>query len=78
MTKRLYRSRENKVIAGIFGGLGEYFDIDPTVLRLIFLVLVILTAVFPGILFYILARLIVPEKPYERAEQERHKTRSGG
>jgi phage shock protein C len=60
--KKLYRSRKNRVIAGVMGGLGEYLDIDPTILRLLYIFVVILTAVFPGLIAYILAALIVPVK----------------
>ncbi|MDD4661650.1 MAG: PspC domain-containing protein [Candidatus Pacebacteria bacterium] len=58
--KRLYKSKENKILAGVVGGLGEYFDIDPTLLRLIWLLLVVFTGVFPGIIVYIIACLIIP------------------
>ena len=62
--KRLYKSRDNKVLAGVLGGLGEYFDIDPVILRLGYLLIVIFTAIFPGIIIYIIAALIVPEAPF--------------
>ena len=58
--KRLFRSRENKVLAGIFGGLGDYFDIDPTVLRLGWLLVFVFTGIFPGLLAYIVAIIVVP------------------
>lgn len=64
--KRLYRSKENKVLSGIFGGLGEYLDVDPTVIRLIFLALFFMTAIVPGIFFYLIALLIVPKKPVNK------------
>ncbi|MBS3125829.1 PspC domain-containing protein [Candidatus Woesearchaeota archaeon] len=60
--KRLYRSRTNRVLGGICGGLGEYLDIDPTVIRLVWVVIVIFTGIVPGILAYLLLLLIVPEK----------------
>ena len=62
--KKLYKSRKNKVLAGVMGGLGEYFDVDPVILRLGYLLIVIFTAVFPGIIIYIVAALIVPEAPH--------------
>ena len=46
--KRLYRSSDNRVFAGICGGLGEYFDVDPTVVRVVYVLLSLLTA-FIGI-----------------------------
>jgi phage shock protein C len=60
MAKKLYRSKEDRKIAGVCGGLGEYFDIDPTIIRLIWLAM--LFAVGSGILAYIIAWIIVPEK----------------
>lgn len=61
--KNLYRSRDNKVFAGIFGGLGEYFDLDPTLLRLLWLFVLVITAFVPGIIAYIIALFVVPKKP---------------
>ncbi|MBD3202917.1 PspC domain-containing protein [Candidatus Woesearchaeota archaeon] len=60
-TKRLYRSKKNRVIAGICGGLGEYFDIDPVIIRLIWVFVVL--AGGSGALAYIIAWIIIPEKP---------------
>ncbi len=62
MKKRLYRSAENKVLAGVCGGIGEYFDVDPVLIRLLYLMLTVFTGVVPGIVGYILAILIVPER----------------
>jgi len=61
--KKLYRSDTNKVIAGVIGGLGEYWDTDPTILRLAYLIITISTGVLPAIVAYIIACLIVPNKP---------------
>jgi phage shock protein C len=60
--KRLFKSKKNKVLAGVFGGLGEYFDIDPTILRLAWLLVVVFTAVVPGTIAYIVAAIIMPQK----------------
>jgi len=64
--KKLYRSRENKIFGGIIGGIGEYFDIDPTILRLFFLFLILITGIIPPIIAYIIALFIVPKKPEEK------------
>lgn len=61
--KRLYKSHTNKVFAGICGGLGEYLGVDPVLLRLIWLLMVIFSGVFPGLLAYFLAIFIIPKKP---------------
>jgi len=58
--RRLYRSVSNRYIAGVFGGLGEYFHIDATILRLIFVILLI-SSFFTFGLFYVAAALIIPE-----------------
>jgi phage shock protein C len=61
--KRLYKSHSNKVIAGVLGGVGEYFEVDPTVIRLGYLILAILTAFVPAIIAYLIAAFIVPKRP---------------
>lgn len=58
--KRLYRSRRNSMIAGVCGGLAEYLNMDPTVVRLIYVLLSLFTAAFPGLLVYIIAVIIMP------------------
>lgn len=63
MEKRLYRSRENKIIAGIMGGVGEYYGTDPVLIRLIYILITLITGFVPGILGYLIAMLIVPEAP---------------
>ena len=60
-TKRLYRSRSQRMIGGVCGGLGSCLDIDPTIIRV---VLAILTFPFPAtILAYFILLLVVPEEP---------------
>jgi phage shock protein C len=56
----LRRSREHRMIAGVIGGLAEYFDRDPTFLRVLYVALSIASAAFPGILIYLLLWLIIP------------------
>jgi len=58
--KKLYRSKTNRIIAGVCGGLGEYFNIDPTIVRLIWILFSL--ALGAGIITYIIAWLIIPEK----------------
>ena len=60
--KKLYRSKTNKVLTGLFGGLGDYFNIDATVLRVAFLAFLALTGFLPGIVIYVIAALLVPQK----------------
>ena len=63
--KRLYRSSDNRVFAGICGGLGEYFDVDPTVVRVVYVLLSLLTA-FMGVLLYIILLFVIPNRSEER------------
>lgn len=61
MNKKLYRSEEGKMIAGVCAGIGEYFNIDPTVVRLGFVIFGCMGG--SGILAYLLASVIIPVKP---------------
>jgi phage shock protein PspC (stress-responsive transcriptional regulator) len=61
--KRLYRSSTDKKIAGICGGLGEYLNVDPTMVRLAAVFGGLITAVIPFIVGYIIAWVLVPEAP---------------
>ena len=60
--KRLYRSREDRKITGVCAGLGHYFNIDPTVVRIIFIVLIIPTAFFTMPIAYLLATILIPNE----------------
>ncbi len=62
MYKKLYRSVTDKMLAGVCGGLAEYFSIDPVIVRLIFVLAVIFGG--SGILAYIILWIIIPQKPY--------------
>lgn len=64
MAKKLYRSRNDRRIAGVCGGLAEYFGIDSLVVRLIFLALLIF-GVFPIVFLYLVMWVIMPEIPVE-------------
>ena len=57
--RRLTRSR-NKMIAGVCGGLAEYFELDPTLVRVGYVLVSILSAAFPGILAYIILMFVMP------------------
>ena len=61
MDRRLYKSNENKMIDGVCGGLAEYFDIDPTLVRLGWVLFCALGG--SGILAYIIAAIVIPRKP---------------
>ena len=61
MNKRLYRSNRNKKLCGVCGGIAEYFDLDPTLIRLGWVIFCALGG--SGILAYIIAAIIIPSSP---------------
>lgn len=58
--KRLFKSETNKCICGVCGGIGEYIDIDPTIMRLVAVLLTIASGFFLGLLLYIIAAIVMP------------------
>lgn len=62
MTKRLYRSRTDRKIAGVCGGLAEYFNVDPVIIRIIAFIL-LLPGGLPGLVPYLILWIVVPEEP---------------
>lgn len=62
MYKKLYRSNTDKMIGGVSGGIAEYFEIDPTIVRILFVLAVFFGG--GGLIAYIILWIIVPEKPY--------------
>ena len=68
MNRKLYKSREYKTIAGVCGGLAEYFDIDVTIVRLIWVAFCLMGG--SGILAYFIAALVIPEAPYSNRQND--------
>ena len=62
MEKRLYKSKENRMLDGVCGGIAEYFNIDPTIVRLGWFLFSLTGG--SGVLAYIIALIIIPEKPH--------------
>lgn len=62
VTKKLYRSSTNKMIGGVCGGLGDYFDIDPTLVRILAVSAVLFAGT--GVLAYIIGWIIIPQEPW--------------
>lgn len=65
-TKKLYRSKSDRRVAGVCGGLGEYFQVDPLLIRIMFIIAAL--AGGPGLLLYIILALLMPEAPYEKSK----------
>jgi phage shock protein C len=61
LSRPLRRSRTNRQIAGVVGGLAEYLGMDPTLLRVVYVVGSVVSAAFPGLLVYLLLWLLIPE-----------------
>ncbi|VVB60165.1 PspC domain protein [uncultured archaeon] len=64
--KRLYRSGKDRILGGVCGGIAEYFNVDPTLIRLLW-VLFTLASFGTGILLYIIAWIIVPRNPRDKS-----------
>jgi phage shock protein C len=62
--KKLYKSDTNKVLSGVCGGLGEYFNIDPTIVRAGYLFITLVSAFIPGIILYLVLLFVVPHRSY--------------
>ena len=64
--RRLRRSPDRKVLGGVIGGLAEYFDRDPALLRLLYILVSVISAAFPGIFVYLILWIVIPlRKPGE-------------
>jgi len=68
MTERLYRSRTKKVIGGVAGGLGDYLNIDPVLIRVLFVIITLINGL--GLLLYIILWIVVQEEPYKDISYE--------
>jgi phage shock protein C len=60
--KSLKRSKSNRMIAGVAGGLADFFGIDPVLMRVIYVLVSVFSAAFPGILVYIILWVVIPEE----------------
>jgi phage shock protein C len=58
--RRLTRSRQHKIIAGVLGGIAEYLEVDPTVVRVVYVVASVFSALFPGLLAYVILAFLIP------------------
>lgn len=58
--KKLYRNINNKMLCGVCSGIADYFGIDPTIVRVIYAILSLFTASFPGLILYVVLALIIP------------------
>ncbi|MFN3586647.1 MAG: PspC domain-containing protein [Moraxellaceae bacterium] len=61
--QKLQRSRQNKMLAGVMGGIAKRYDMDATVVRIIFVLVSLFSAAFPGILVYLILWVLIPQEP---------------
>ena len=61
--KKLHRSRTDKVLAGLLGGIGEYFNLDPVWIRFVFIIVLIFSEIWPAVVVYIIGYIMVPQAP---------------
>ena len=64
MKKKLYKSSSDKMLAGVLGGFAEYIGVDSTLVRLVYVLIAMFSEGFPGILFYIICALVIPDEPF--------------
>ena len=60
--KRLVRSKSQRMIAGVCGGIAEYFNVDPTIIRVIYVILSVLSVAFPGLIIYLILAFVIPSE----------------
>lgn len=60
--KKLTRSDTNKQLAGVCGGMAEYFSVDPTLVRVVYILLTVFTGIIPGIIAYLVLIVVIPPK----------------
>lgn len=62
MHKKLTRSRTHRVVSGVLGGLSIYLNIDPAIIRILFVLFVVATGFFPGVFVYLVAVFLIPNE----------------
>ncbi|PIF02373.1 MAG: hypothetical protein CR996_00375 [Draconibacterium sp.] len=72
--KKLYRSR-NRVIGGVLEGFADYINADVSVIRIVYVIISILSAAFPGILVYVICWAVIPEQPIELNESQNQQSK---
>lgn len=69
--KRLYRSKSDRLLSGVCGGFANYFNVDPTIIRIAWALISVCSTGIPGLLIYIICAIVIPEEPdaYETTAQ---------
>lgn len=61
--KKIYRSKSQKMISGVCGGIAHYFNIDPTIVRLVWVLVSIFSTAIPGLIIYLICVIVIPDEP---------------
>jgi phage shock protein C len=69
-SKKLYRSEKNKVVGGVLGGVSEYFEVDPVLIRILAVIIAVVTGFVPFALIYLLSVVAIPKREHMHAEDE--------
>lgn len=78
MKNRLTKSKSNRMVSGVLGGISDYIGIDPTIVRVIYVVLTFCTTVFPGIVLYFVLAMIMPEGTRDSGGRGYDSSQTGG
>ena len=70
MERKLYRSRKHRIFLGVCGGLGEYYRVDPVIVRVFAVLITVVTSFFPGIIAYFILAMIVPVEGSQAGSSE--------
>lgn len=69
--KKLYLSDKDKKIAGVCGGIAQYFEVDSTLIRVAWVLATLFTGIFPGVIAYIIVAIIIPSKEESNNQKEK-------
>lgn len=61
--KKIYRSKSQRMISGVCGGIAHYFNIDPTIVRLVWVFVSIFSTAIPGLIIYLICVIVIPDEP---------------
>lgn len=61
--KKIYRSKSQRMLGGVCGGIAHYFNIDPTIVRLVWVLVSLFSASFPGLIIYLICVIVIPDEP---------------
>ncbi len=61
--KKIYRSKQERMLSGVCGGIATYLNVDPTIVRLIWALVSVFSAAVPGVLLYIICSIVIPDEP---------------